>query len=169
MKEGILNTLEENTNKLLAFVSAVDDDKLLANPSREEWSIMDCCEHILQLEQALMRLFRGPVETVSEHSTEIIDIVKSRFLDFSSKMTAFGVILPQRKYKSKQEISEAIKETRKMLVRIGTNNGWDKKCMLYAHPLFGHLTRLEWIAFCIYHVERHLNQMEGILQQVNKK
>ena len=168
MKDDILQLLEENTAKLLAFVQEVDDDKLLANPSRNEWSVMDCCEHILQLEQALMRLFRGPVEPVEDQTDEVVNTIRDRFLDFSQKLTAFGVILPQRKYKSKIEISEAITETRNMLLRIGENNGWDKKCMLYAHPLFGHLSRLEWIAFCVYHVERHLNQMKGIVEQLEQ-
>ncbi|MGB0524944.1 MAG: DinB family protein [Flammeovirgaceae bacterium] len=166
MEDTILKTFEENTAKLLDFIQQVDDSKLLVNPTRKEWSIMDCCEHILQLEQALMKLFRGPVEKVDAQSSSNVDLIKERFLDFSRKLTAFGVILPQRKYKSKTEISEALKETRKMLLRIGKNNGWNKKCMLYAHPLFGHLTRLEWIAFCIYHVERHLNQMEETLTKI---
>ena len=168
METTLLADFEANTEKLIYFIEQVDDKELLANPSRTEWSIMDCCEHILQLEQALVKLFRGPVEKAEQVSNEKIEVIKSRFLDFANKLTAFGVILPQRKYKTKAEISKAIRETRTILHRIGTNNGWDKKCMMYAHPLFGHLTRLEWIGFCIYHVERHLNQMEGILKQLEK-
>lgn len=163
MEESLLKSFEENTNKLLGFIDHVDESLLLKNPSREEWSVMDCCEHILQLEQALIRLFRGPIEKIDEHSEENITIIKERFLDFSRKLTAFGVILPQRKYKTKSEIKAALTDTRRVLVRIGANNGWARKCLLYAHPLFGHLTRLEWLGFCIYHVERHLNQMEEIV------
>jgi len=170
METASISDFKENTSKLLAFIEQVDAQQLLSNPSRDEWSIMDCCEHILQLEQALVKLFRGPVEKVpSTYKYEQIEIIKTRFLDFNRKLTAFGVIRPQRKYKQQEEISEAITETRKVLLRIGTNSGWDKKCTLYAHPLFGHLTRLEWLNFCTYHVERHLNQMKGILEILAKQ
>ena len=168
MEDKLLKEFKENTNKLLGFIEQVDEVKLLTNPTRTEWSIMDCCEHILQLEQALIKLFRGPVEKVEKHSDKNVEIIKERFLDFEKKLTAFGIILPQRKHKTKQTIKAAIADSRATLIRIGENNGWDKRCMLYAHPLFGHLTRLEWIGFCIYHVERHLNQMEGVLLKLKE-
>jgi len=169
METTLLSDFKKNTTTLLDFIHQVDATHLLVNPSREEWSIMDCCEHILQLEQALIRLFRGSVEKVNEAASEqTIAIIKNRLLAIDNKMTAFGIILPQRIYKNKEDISQAIQETRTMLHRIGTNNGWNKKCMMYAHPSFGHLTRLEWIAFCTYHVERHLYQMKSILTKLSR-
>lgn len=79
-------------------------------------------------------------------------------------MTAYGPTVPDEKPKDKSKTIEKFQDIRQKLTGwieiqnlAGTITGFE-------HPLFGSLTRIEWVYFNIYLSRRHIRQISKILK-----
>jgi len=157
---------EENTNLLLNYLDTVADDVLFKQPSPNEWSVAECVEHLVSIERGLHNIFSGPTEAANRDPLEKQEAIKDRFLAFESKLKAFGSIIPKGRYKSREDVVNSFNQPRQQLAALPEDIGWEMVCTGFEHPLFGSLTKAEWLYFCMYHAERHLNQMKNAVKKV---
>jgi hypothetical protein len=158
--------LKNNTDELFVYLKGIDNSLALLHPEDNSWSILDCCEHIYILEQAVNTLFKGKTEKTDRNPTEKIEKIKYRFNDYNQKLSAGDPIKPKGIFKDKEKVIQAIVSNRSQLLELPQNGSWSDLCLGFSHAIFGYLTRIEWLYFCIFHTERHLHQMKSIEERI---
>ena len=154
--------LKEATNQLLDAIDGVSEEKLNTQPSGGGWTIGQVAEHLIKVETATIRLFTGDVRNCDRDPEKNIPAIKSRFLDFDNKMKAFGPIVPDDEPKEKQKVLSKLQDLRQRLISMIEIEDLTKLVTGFEHPLFGILTKVEWLSFHIYHSRRHTKQIQKI-------
>ena len=162
----IAGDLRENTDNLFRFQDSVDEHIFDNKPSDNEWSVKDCCEHIIIIEKALTYIFQGNIEKTTKDPERKIELIRNVFQDFEKKYPAPEPFRPAGAVQNKAEVKEKFSKTRNELLRIGDKMNWIDVCLDFRHAGFGVMTRVEWIYFCIYHTERHLNHRRSVVERV---
>lgn len=169
IKESIVRSdLKESTRELLKTISEFPDEQFNTVPPDEGWSAGQVGEHLIKVETSTVRLFTGSVDICERNPEEKIKFIKERFSDFETKMTAFGPIVPNESPKNKQKVLDKLQDLRQRLTGMIELHDLSEMITGFSHPLFGTMTRIEWIYFNIFHTKRHLQQIETIFQQLSK-
>ncbi|HCT54945.1 MAG: DinB family protein [Balneola sp.] len=167
-----MNLIEEynlNTKAFVQFIKEIADDDFNKKPEQNTWSAAENVEHIIRSEFGTARLFNSDTKKEPNRDSESkIKEIKTRFTDRSKKLQAFGVVLPTDGKKNKEELIAKFLKSREMVIQLIKEQNPDEVCMKFAHPLFGYMTRKEWIHFNIVHANRHIHQIEALLTSLNK-
>jgi len=165
---NLQSDLQANTEQFIQSFRDVPDDRFNTRPATDEWSVGEIVEHVYRSEFGIPRLFNGPTKASQRDPSEKITLMTNKLSDSSAKYSAFGPILPSEKMKHKTELMKKFSTNRKKIARLIETQAAEEVCILFKHPFFGELTRLEWIRFCIIHAERHRQQIKSTIQKVNK-
>jgi hypothetical protein len=168
MEESVVrNDLKKSTHELLSVISGFPEEHFNTVPPDGGWSVGQIAEHLIKIESSTVRLFTGDFKVCERDPEEKIQIMKDRFLDLDKKMTAHGPIVPDDSPKDKDKVLDKLQDLRQRLTGMIELHDLSEVITSFAHPLFGLLTRIEWIYFNIYHTQRHLTQIQKILKQVS--
>lgn len=168
-KTQVKKDLRQSTNNLLEVLSAVSADIFNTRPDKDEWSIGKVAEHLIKVETGTVRMFTGPAETSVRDPEEKIENIKVRMLDYETKMSAYGPIIPDDKPKDKTKALEKIQDIRQQMSSFIDIQDLTETVTGFEHPIFGLLTRIEWIYFNIFHSRRHTYQIEEINNSISRK
>ncbi|MEZ0004717.1 hypothetical protein ABH942_000060 [Flavobacterium sp. 28YEA47A] len=162
---GETNTTYDGLEKLLL---SIDNSLWDKNPAENSWSVGQTMEHILKANSGLKNLLPENVSETDRPIDEKVPIIKSVFLDFSTKLDAPGFIIPTETIHDKQQQLDKVKALKNDTLQLIDSLDLSKTCMGFELPVFGHLTRLEWINFSLYHAQRHTEQVKRIISAINK-
>ena len=158
----LLNTLNHNTEQVLSQIEVFSESDFNAKPSEKEWSAAEVIEHLFRSEFGIPKLFHGPSELPDRAPDLFVSKMEQGLLDFTKKVQAPGNIQPTAGAKSKSALFQKFKENRNRITEAFLSTSSNEICLLFDHPFYGPLTRLEWIYFCIFHTQRHLHQLKAI-------
>lgn len=159
------NATYEGMEQLLLTIDSNLWDK---NPAENSWSVGQVMEHILKANSGLKSLFAENIGETNRPTDEKVPVIKSVFLDFSTKLDAPGFIIPTEKTHDKQQQLDKMKALKDGTLQLIGSSDLSKTCMGFELPVFGYLTRLEWILFTLFHAQRHTNQIKNIITVINK-
>jgi len=161
--------LKETTQKLLQTINDYPKEKFNIQPPGGGWTTGEVAEHLIKVETGTVRLFVGDHEDCSRNPEEKIPEIKKRLSDFDNKMSASGPITPDKKPKDKQEVLQKLQDIRQRLIGIIGVQDLTKVISDFDHPLFGSLTKIEWLVFTIHHSRRHTHQIKNIARKLAGK
>lgn len=165
----LLKEYQTNTQSFIELIKDVPDKLFNTKLNKSTWSVAENIEHIIRSEFGTARLFTSATEEDLERNSEAkINEIRTRFLDRSENLQAFGVVLPTEGDKTKDELIQKFKASRAQVSELIETQNLDEICMRFEHPLFGHMTRWEWINFNIVHTERHMLQIKQLLENLSK-
>ncbi|MEX2478077.1 MAG: DinB family protein [Gracilimonas sp.] len=165
---NLKNRLLENTEVLLNSVRQLSDSKLNYKLDEQNWSVAEIVEHLYRSEYGIPRLFNGETQKEIDRAPDAyVDEMRKKFLESDKKMKASGVILPTEGKKSKETLISKFQENREIIADLIDKFAPNELCLSFKHPIFGYLTRLEWIHFNIIHIERHLGQIKRVISQLD--
>ena len=167
-KAEVRNDLRENTRQLLSVIQEFPETKFNTLPSGDEWSAGQVCEHLIKVETGTLRLYTGKTESCDRDPEEKITTIKKRLGDRDTKMSAFGPIIPDENPKNKTKVLEKLQDIRQRLTSLIEVHELTELVLGFDHPLFGRLTRIEWIYFSIYHSRRHIYQIQEIAAGISE-
>jgi uncharacterized damage-inducible protein DinB len=155
--------LDNNTRLFLDILDTIPPEKLQQTNEQTAWSIMDCAEHMLISEQAVAKTLRGKAEPVKDRApnSKVQDISHS-FMDFDKRLQVTGEPDTLEGYDNTADFSKAFRQNREDLKAILEKEPLDWVCKDMEHPIFGFMTRIEWVYYLIYHTERHMQQINRI-------
>lgn len=159
LKEQLLNNTDVFINKINEF----SETQFNVKPNTDSWSAAEVLEHVYRSEFGVPRLFTGETRKVSDREPDaLVAKMKARFLESDTKMKASGVILPTEGQKSKKDLIEKFRANRQKISDLIDELPPDELCLKFEHPVFGLLTRMEWVHFNMIHSLRHMKQLERI-------
>lgn len=156
--------LDQNTEALLAKIGEIADEHFHKNPDAETWSPAQVLEHLYRSEFGLTKLFAGETRKDPDRDTEqVIQNMRVRMLENDKKMEARGIILPGNEHKSKEELTSNFRSLREKIAIMADQYDDKEVCTAFKHPIYGYMTREEWVHFNIFHTKRHMGQIDRIL------
>ncbi|NRF40532.1 DinB family protein [Pedobacter foliorum] len=166
MKTETLNKVTETTDELLKLISSLSEEQLNKVPFEGSWTAGQVTDHISQS-------FGGIIETVNDKAVPTerdpgkkIDLIKGIFLDFTTKMTSPDFVLPSPPPHKKEVLVADLNTMKDQITEAIKTLDLTETHMNFEIPGFGKFTRLEWINFLIYHMQRHTHQIKNIQQLV---
>lgn len=156
--------LDNNTRLFLDILDTVPPDKVHLTNELSDWCIMDCAEHLLIYEQQVIKALQGPAEPVKDRApnSKVSDISHS-FLEFDRRLRVTGdPDTLQGGYTNVADFSKTFRQNREDIKALLHKEPIDWLCTAMEHPIFGFMTRIEWVYYLIYHTERHLQQINRI-------
>lgn len=161
-KQALASQAKRTGADILNILASFNEEQFNTQPSYGGWTAGQVAEHLL--------LSGGVAEAINGHTRPTTDrqpdahcaMIAGIFLDFSTKLQSPDFILPSGGYHDK---TDHIDKTKLVWERIG--EGIDAldlsvTCTDFEMPTVGHLTRLEWLWFYVWHTQRHLCQLNNI-------
>lgn len=166
-KEQVKEDLKNSTERLLEVLYAIPEEAFNKRPGQGAWSIGQVAEHLIKVETGTVRLFSGPAEAAARDPQEKIRKIKESMLDFDTAMNASGPIIPDEKPKDKVRVLEKIQDIHLKLASLIEISDLTEVLTGFDHPIFGTLSRVEWIYFNICHSKRHIRQIKNIHNSIS--
>ncbi len=165
----IEQNLKNNTNAFISVIENFPDQLFNSSPSPGVWSAAQITEHMIRSEFGLSRLFNGETKEQEDYDGIVMErAIKEKLLNMENKVQAPPIIQPTAGEKNKSELVTKFSAIREELLNNIKTMDNEAICLKYPHPLFGYLTRVDWVNSSIYHCQRHIIQLNDILTQINK-
>lgn len=162
--------LDQNTDALLIKIGKISDKHFHEKPDAETWSPAQVLEHLYRSEFGLTKLFSGETRKDPDRNTEqIIQKMRVQMLENDNKMEARGIILPGDDKKSKDELISNFRSLREKIAIMADQHDEKEVCTSFKHPVYGYMTREEWVHFNIFHTKRHMGQIDRILDRLREQ
>ncbi|HVF82410.1 MAG TPA: DinB family protein, partial [Flavisolibacter sp.] len=157
--ETLLAELDACTKNFLEILGQFNKSNFIQKRSENEWSPAQIAEHLLLLEITANKAITGTTIPTNRTPDKKVPLIKWAMED-TTKRVAPESVLPSDRITDAETAIEKITQQRGALREAITSLDLSEACMLFKHPALGTLTRLEWIYFTIYHMQRHLQQMK---------
>jgi hypothetical protein len=165
--ESLIGALEDGRRQVVASVSGLTDTAAAARPAAERWSVLECMEHLVAVEQR----FLGFAQTGDTYESLRIDPAReqsltSGMMDRSTRRSAPDALQPSGRFQSVADAVAAFNEARDTSVRFVQDRGDGLYAIRAAHPRFGELNGIEVIRMMNAHALRHVAQIRETRQAV---
>ncbi len=163
-KQDLIKELTTATQRWITAVSNITDDVFNRRPSERDWSAREIMEHISIIDISTYRMIKSDQSIPTERDSKAkFSHIEEEFLNFDKKFSAWGPIIPPTEHKSIHEMVEKFKGVREKLIHHTQIQDLNLTCTEFSHPLFGTMTRYEWVHFVNVHAQRHFRQLENTL------
>jgi uncharacterized damage-inducible protein DinB len=154
---------EAATNAFLDIVAALSQEEINAVPFAGSWTVAQVTEHLCKSDNAMIQALNGPVQPANRPPDKMVNKLREIFLDFSTKLPAPEFIIPEAGTHDKDDLLNFFKAGREQIGKAIKTLDLTATCHM---PIFGEPTRLELIAFIIFHTQRHTNQVKHISEKL---
>lgn len=159
----LLPEFEAATNAIVEKVAALSQSAINTVPFSGSWTAAQVIEHLCKSDQAMIQALNGPVQSTSRPPDEMIENLRGIFLDFSTRLPSPEFIIPSNETFDKENLIGTFKAGRR---EIGKAIQTLDLTATVHMPIFGKPTRMEIIAFVIFHTMRHTNQVKNITEKL---
>ncbi|HXR83390.1 MAG TPA: DinB family protein [Hanamia sp.] len=163
MRNEIFNELKETFDELIQIVSCVSEKELNKVPFEESWTAAQVAEHLLK-SYGIVELLNTPQFRTERPADEKKGQLKDFFLNFSLKAKAAPAILPSENLIDKEKLLNSLKKRIAEIKEVAQTKDLTEVCESIVLPVFGALTKLEWLYLVLYHTRRHIHQIKIIFQ-----
>lgn len=152
-----LSAVKAELTRLVNAVDPKDTDRI---PFEGSWTAGQLLEHI---DKSIgPKILSGNTVLVDRPADEKVALIKSIFLDFSTKFEAPDFIVPTETVHDKDVLLDSLVSKYDELIHAAQTMNLQEECQDFEVPGMGKFTRHEWIAFYIAHTQRHLHQLTNI-------
>ncbi len=163
---NILQQLTEANEQFIQLFSQFNSTQINEVPFMDSWTPAQVAQHVLKSERGMLRALQMPGKKADRDPYAKVPELQSTFLNFSIKLKSPDFIIPEQKEYNKEEQLQRLNEVSSQLATTG--NEVNKEEMVSGLPL-GEITKGEMIHFLAYHTQRHIHQLQRILETVNNK
>lgn len=169
----IYEAIDDTRARLVGAVEHLTDEQLAFRPSPERWTVAELVEHLSITERRLARMLGvlvGKLEPAAarEEGSAFAPVSVAEFVERASK----------EKYTAPEEIRPTGAPLPDSLASLGDSRAaihalrprvelLDGTRAHFPHPAWGPLDLYQWLAFLGLHEQRHLAQIEALIQTMN--
>ncbi|MET0785689.1 MAG: DinB family protein [Paenisporosarcina sp.] len=160
--------LEKNNQirkELFQAIEELTDEQFNKTPSNGGWSPKQIFEHLVRMETVIGTNIARELNNLDSPKArkKPIQLTTSRFI----KVEAPGYTDPSEEFKSKQEMKNAIHDSRLFLLDVYESSDKEKfKNKSFKHPIFGQVPLIQWFPFVGLHEKRHLKQLKKTIKNL---
>jgi hypothetical protein len=165
-KNQVVSELENTVREFLQQLNTFDYEAINRQPEGGGWSAAQVGRHLQKSYKGIGQLLLGPGIKTERDPAEKIDRIKSDFLNFESKMQSPEFVIPTNKSYDKDVLTEEVRSVMEQIQTAAASVDLSETCVGFSLPVYGPMTRLEWIYFVIYHTQRHIHQLKKIASAI---
>lgn len=162
----LLSSLDETGSQLEELLSSLDDNELNIVPYEGSWTAGMLYRHITKVIGGMAGALQMPAKPAGRNTDERVPQLKKTFLDFSIKMKAPDMAVPEEAVYQKNDLRDKLDASLKNFKEVAGKQNPDE--LVTGLPL-GDITKQEILHFTLYHTQRHLHQMQKIVDALHKK
>ncbi|MEP7277736.1 MAG: DinB family protein [Bacteroidota bacterium] len=160
---GVLDAIKEASTRLLDALLPLTETQLNTIPFEDSWTAAQLADHITKSNKAMEQAMEMEGKPTHRDPAARAAELRNTFLDFSIRFKSPEFILPtQRQYEKAPLIGALQKSNTRLQEVVPTINA----AGMINLPAFGEITKLELLYFGLYHTQRHIRQLTGMLPHV---
>lgn len=164
--QTLATVLEEGRVFVLEAVRDVPAEHAAAKPGPDRWSVLECMEHIVIVEERFMGWIISGREITPDASWEKETKLSTMVVDRSFKAVAPEAARPDGRFKTIAEAVEAFNEARDRTARMVEKRGAELYAVGITHPRFGDMNGVELVHILSGHAKRHAAQIREVREQL---
>lgn len=158
LEELLSNAVGQLQNVVASFKEA-DFNRI---PFDGSWTAAQVAEHVLKSMTLIHQMLNGPAEQTVRTPEEHIPYLQEIMADMSVKTQSAPMLLPGDGPFSRTEIQERLTAGQNNFLTDIRQLDLSQTCTTFEFPGIGLMTRVEFISFTAFHVQRHCQQMKNI-------
>ena len=162
MEQQLQMEVRKSLADLIEVLASIDEGKINVVPFEGSWTAGQLAHHMIMSNSGFDELMNGPVKETEREPDEMIEGIKTTFLDFSHKLQSPDFVRPPKIDYNKHELLQSLYQINERLVKTLEGSDLTKTCVGFQLPVMGYLTRLEAAHFVLYHTKRHRHQLKNI-------
>jgi len=162
MAKQILVELEETKNNLLQNFSVFTQEQVNISPFEGSWTAGQVAEHIVMFSSGALSALKANGKETVRNPEEKVKVLGDIFLNFNIKMQSPEFVKPSNDAKNKEELYNSLDHILAETLELARIKDLTATFAEFEFPTLGHLTRAEWLYFVLFHIQRHIRQLENI-------
>lgn len=167
MTDTIVKDIAAATAELEEIFSSVTEEQALKTPAAGGWSAAQVVKHLYIVEAGIYRILsKSPDDQAKVHNettvfekTSINNLLKNRTV----KVEAPEFITRNMEVTSLKDEFEKLKSLRARIVDYIQSDSFRHPELIYPHPRFGDMTKIDWLNTLSGHSARHAEQIREAL------
>lgn len=161
-KKQLLKQFAETEQAFYNVLASFTQKQLNEVPFEGSWTAAQVADHMLKSKSGIPELLTGPSRSTLREPDEMVEIISSTFLDFTTKMKSPDFIIPTNEPVNKEELLKSIAEMRERIKAKAAKVDLSDTITSFPFPGLGEFTGYEWIHFLVCHTKRHTHQLKNI-------
>jgi len=158
--------LAASEERLFGLVDGLTPEQWSFHPGEARWSIAECLEHVMRVENRIVGLIgkklEGPPESAKDHALEKDAVIAKMVPDRTTRREAPEPARPIGQWPDTAELLAEFQKTRARTAQFVADTEGDLRSHSIPHPAFGDLDCYQWLLVLGLHGERHARQIEEI-------
>ena len=156
--------LDKSTQDFLQIIKGCSSDCVLFK-NDNQWNILEIIEHIYLTDRVIYIIISGASETRNS-SLEIIgdeNLQKILVTNWKEKIKSPDILIPKGEMTNIMTLVNLFVNQRELLKEAVSKGKIIIDNRIFVHPFLGKMTVIDWVNFAIHHTQRHIQQIEGII------
>ena len=166
MENAINTEIENTTNELIRLFSSTRQEQFNEIPYEGSWSVAQVGDHLLKSYGLVEALSNGPVRKTERLPGMGIEKVKKIFLDFNAKYKSAEALQPTNEPIEVEELLNGLQKRISQIKEVIQTKDLAQTCIGIPFKGIGELTRMEWLYVILFHTQRHIHQIKGIIKSI---
>ena len=168
MEQELQKEINKALTELIELLSSIKEDNINVIPFEGSWTAGQLAQHMIMSNGGFVETMNGAVKDTKRKPDELVEKIRSTFLNFTTKLESPDFVRPTQKEYNKQQLLDALIQIREQMSKTMQTSDLTKTCMAFALPVLGYLTRLEAAHFVSVHTQRHVHQLKKIIGKLHK-
>lgn len=156
---NLVEVLEAGRQDFLESVSGLSDAAAVSRPSLERWSVLECIEHVVKVEERFLGWLQNGAPIAPSPNPQNEDRLFGIVTDRSNKATAVEAVVPSGRFHSLPDALVAFNAARDRSVDVVKDRGEALYAVGAKHQRFGDLNGMEVVQLIAGHARRHAMQI----------
>ena len=167
-KEEISAEINKTITDLLQLLTLFGEKQINVIPFEGSWTAGQLAKHVLMSNLGFIEIINGTFKETQRQPDEMVQKIKTDFLDFSTKGQSADNLKPALIDYSKNELLISFETLKEKINHVIETSDLTKTCTAFELPIYGFLTGWEALHFILYHTQRHIHQLKNILKKIKK-
>lgn len=167
-KQQLRNELDGALSSLYDLFAAIPDETVNTAPFAGSWTPGQLAHHVVLTNSGFLRILNGPVQDTDRPVDAGVESLRTVLLDRDSKREAPEVAQPPAIDYDKARLLATFQKTQAALLEAVDTLDPEPTCTTFKVPVLGHPTRWEAFHFVLYHTQRHLMQLQEMMEAVKQ-
>jgi hypothetical protein len=165
-KQEVIAEIQTTFSRLKAALSKFTEQELNMVPFAGSWTAGQVTEHIIK---SIGGIPDERTKSADRPYDEKIEAIREMFLDMNQKFQTDPSLEPEGANYSLESLLDTLAQFETQHIATVQRVDLTALCLDMELPVFGYLTRYEWIRFMMVHTQRHTQQIENIYSVLRNK
>ncbi|HTX14651.1 MAG TPA: DinB family protein [Candidatus Baltobacteraceae bacterium] len=163
-RERAITSLRDSRDRLFATAEKLSPLQLAYKPAPDRWSVAECIEHIIVVENSVFGLIQKAIEQPPEaaKSGSEDDAIVATVVDRTQRAKGPEALMPASRW-SQDGLLPEFRQVRGRSLDFAGSTSADLRALVVPHRRFGHLDCYQWLLLIAAHGERHRAQAEEVI------